>query len=36
MAIERSAGDGKTSVVDEGTIGDESVRGSVSIRGQRV
>ena len=29
----RSAGNGKTNVVDDGAIGDESIRGLVSVRG---
>ena len=29
----RSAGNGKTNVVDDGAIGDESIRGLVSVQG---
>ena len=36
MAMGRSAGDGKTNIVEEGAIGDESIGGSVSVRGRRV
>ena len=33
MGMGGSAGDDKTGIVEEGTIGDESSRGSVSVRG---
>ena len=36
MAMGGSAGDGKTSIVEEGTIGDESSGGQMSVRGRRV
>ena len=36
MAMRRLVGDGKIDVVEKGAIGDESVGGSMSVRGQRV
>ena len=36
MAMGRSMGDGKTGVVEEGTMGDELVGDPMSVRGQRV
>ena len=35
MAMGRSAGDGKTDVVEEGAIGDESIGGPMSVRRRR-
>ena len=34
MATGRSLGDGKIDVVEEGSIGDESIGGPVFVRGQ--
>ena len=36
MAMGRSTRDGKTDVVEEGAIEDESIGGPVLVRGQRV
>ena len=35
MAMGRSTGDGKTDVMEEGVIGNESAKGLVSISGQK-